>query len=55
MPQSSVESSQLGQDSWKQSMQVWHEELYDFGKLKSSTDAAKEVMEAGTTSVLACL
>ena len=42
-------------EEWKQSVQIWHEEVYDFGKYKSPNETAQEVTEAGTTSVLACL
>ena len=40
---------------WKQSMQVWHNQLYDFGKIRSPNEAAQQVKEAGTISVLAML
>ena len=36
-------------------MQVWHNKLYDFGKLKSPNEIAQQVKEAGTISVLAIL
>ena len=36
-------------------MQVWHNQLYDFGKIRSPNEAAQQVKEAGTISVLAML
>ena len=49
-------SEQEGQgENWRKVVQVWHDELYDFGKLKTSKETTQQVKEAGTISVLACL
>jgi len=31
-----MENPELEDTLWEESVQVWHDELYDFGKLKSS-------------------
>ena len=41
------------QESWSQAVKTWNSGLEDTGKVKSPNELAREIREAGTTSVLA--
>ena len=54
MPRSQSYEEEQKED-WKESMQTWQNNFYDFGKLKNTNEIIAAVKEAGTTSVLAIL
>ena len=55
IPKSKSTSESTSTSDWKQSVKTWHDEIYDFGRLKTSQEIASQIKEASTESVLGLL